>query len=327
MIDKKAQNIEVFNDTQLFYQTDPVLINAVDQSRKGTRLYAEDEYPDLPVVGTIEHLWLVADDPNGSLGAQGAALEAIRAIENGAPNDPVIHGQEIRMDNARTFEAAMKLRKEFPDKKIAVLNFASATRPGGGVKHGSSAQEEALCRCSTLFPTLDRRFLWQQYYDVNRAAHNALYNDVLIYSPGVVICKTDEKVPKRLPQDKFVTVDVISCAAPNLRKNPSNIYNPAAGAPVQISLQQLYEIHLSRAKHIFHIAAYNKVDILVLGAFGCGAFENDPKTVAQAWRMAQTFYRNRFDVIEYTIPKTAYDSKNYDAFHDTLWMLLGEDTK
>ena len=321
-MDKKTQNIAVFADTQQFYQTDPILQAAVNAGRIGTKLYAANDYPDLPVLGTVERLWEIADDPNGSLSAQGAAALAIQEIENGAPFDPVIHGQEFRVDNARTLEAAMKLRKEFPDKKIAVLNFASATRPGGGVKTGSSAQEEALCRCSTLFPTLDRRFLWQQYYDVNRAAKNPLYSDACIYSPGVIICKTDDSHPQRLPQDQFVTIDVISCAAPNLRSKPSNIHNPAAGNPVKITSQQLFEIQLSRAKHILHIAAYNKVDILVLGAFGCGAFENDPDVVARAWRIAMYSYQARFDVIDFAIPAKPGDSKNYDAFHQMFKLYL-----
>ena len=324
--DKKQKLIDIFKDTQDFYENDPFLADAVARSRKETRLYGKDEYPDLPVLGTIENLWLVADDPNGSLAAQGAAMEAILAIEKGAPNDPVIHGGEIRMKNARTFEAAMQLRKEFPDKKIAVLNFASATRPGGGVKLGSSAQEEALCRCSTLFPTLDRRFLWQQYYDVNQAAHNALYDDALIYSPGVIICKTDEAFPKRLAKDDFVSVDVISCAAPNLRMEPSNKYNPMAGKPVSISQQQLYEIQLSRARHILHIAAHNKVDVLILGAFGCGAFQNDPDTVAMAWRMAMYEYQARFDLVEFAIPRSDKDSKNYNAFYNRFEVKLSDES-
>lgn len=71
---------------------------------------------------------------------------------------------------SKTFEAAMRLRKERPDAKIAVLNFASATNPGGGVKSGSSAQEESLCRCSTLYPTLNQRKLW----DISQLAEREL---------------------------------------------------------------------------------------------------------------------------------------------------------
>ena len=317
MTDPRARNMAVFADTQQFYQTDALLRKAVEESKRGTLLYAADEYPELPVMGSLEELWKIADDVNGPIQAQGAAMAAIRAIAKGAPNDPVIHGQEIRLDDARTFEAAVKLRKEFPDKKIAVLNFASATTPGGGVKNGSAAQEEALCRCSTLYAALDRPFLWQQFYLKNRAAHSRLYSDALIYSPGVVICKTDDKAPKRLTRGQFVTVDVISCAAPNLRGDAAD----PSGASARIPLRQLYELQLSRARHVFHIAACQRADILVLGAFGCGAFRNDPKTVASAWRTAQTIYRERFDVIEYAVPKSASE-ENHEAFREVLRELL-----
>nr|MBQ6241264.1 TIGR02452 family protein [Lachnospiraceae bacterium] len=277
MFETQFRNVAVFKDTQAFYRTDPVLIRAVEASCRGTEFFRADAYPDL-----------------GPAAPEGAA-----------------RGGQIRLDNARTLEAAMKLHKEFPDKKIAVLNFASANNPGGGVKRGSGAQEEALCRCSTLYPALDQRMLWDQYYDVNRDAGNSLYTDALIYSPGVMICKTDNSDPQRLPQEDFVAVDVITCAAPNLR--------------FQDAPPDIYEIHLSRARHIFHIAAYKKVDILVLGAFGCGAFRNDPAIVSRAWREAQTAYRNRFDVIEYAIPRNASNSENYDAFRETMQPLLRED--
>lgn len=294
----------------------------MEKSRKNTKLYEPDDYPDLPILGTVESLWAIADNPDGSISAQGAAYAAMKEIENGAPNDPVVHMQEVRVSKHKTFEAAMALHKEFPDKKIAVLNFASATRPGGGVKNGSSAQEESLCRCSTLFPTLDRRWLWQKYYDVNRAAKDVIHTDACIYSPEVVICKTDESIPKRMTPDEFVTVDVISCAAPNLRNEPANWHNPETGKPVRMDGEQLYEIHLKRAQHILHIAAANKVDILVLGAFGCGAFANDPFVVAQAYRMALASYRARFDVIEFAIYCRDYETENYDAFYDKLRILV-----
>lgn len=318
---RKEQLKQVFEDTQQFYTENPILASAVDASRKNMKLYEADDYPDLPILGTVETLWAMADNPDGSLYAQGAAYAAMKAIEQGAPNDPVQHNQEIRLSKHRTFEAAMALHNEFPDKKIAVLNFASATRPGGGVKNGASAQEESLCRCSTLYPTIDRRWLWQKYYDVNRAAKNVLHTDACIYSPGVIICKTDESIPKRMPESDFVTVDVISCAAPNLRNIPANQHNPETGKPITVDRNQLYEIHLNRAYHIFHIAAANKVDILILGAFGCGAFANDPMVVAEAYRTAIIPYRARFDLIEFAIYSSGNKNENYDAFKRFFWMM------
>lgn len=319
MSDIRSQLIEVFKDTQRFYTEDAELAAAVKESRDHTVLYEAEDYPILPVLGTIESLWKIADDPNGSLSAQGAAAESIARIEAGEANDPVDHMQEVRVTKHKTFEAAMALHKEFPDKKIAVLNFASATRPGGGVKTGSRAQEESLCRCSTLFPALDRRWLWQKYYDVNRAAHDVRHTDACIYSPGIVICKTDESIPARMKPADFAVVDVISCAAPNLRGAPSNGHNIETGKAVTMSETELFQLHLKRAKHIMHIAAANKVDILVLGAFGCGAFANDPEVVAKAYHAALASYRARFDVIEFAIYCRASETANYDAFNNIPW--------
>lgn len=320
-MNRKEQLKEVFEDTQRFYEENTVLKEAVETNRNNTKLYEADDYPDLPILGTVESLWAMAENPDGSLYAQSAAYAAMKEIEKGAPNDPIQHNQEVRITKHKTFEAAMALHKEFPDKKIAVLNFASATRPGGGVKIGSSAQEESLCRCSTLYPTIDRRWLWQKYYDVNRVANDVIHTDACIYSPGVIICKTDESIPQRMPENEFVTIDVITCAAPNLRNEPANWHNPETGKPIRMDSNQLYEIHLKRAQHIFHIAAANKVDILILGAFGCGAFRNDPAVVAQAYRIAIIPYKARFDLIEFAIYCRDYEIENYDAFYKEFWML------
>ena len=279
-MDRKTRLIEIFQDTQQFYNTDPTLTSAVAASKAGTRLYNEGAAPALPT--NVRKAGMVA------------------------------------VTKSKTFEAAMRLAKQYPGKKIAVLNFASASRPGGGVKNGSSAQEESLCRCSTLYPTLDRRFLWQNYYDVNRASGDVLHTDACIYSPGVVICKTDSDYPERMPQENWCMVDVISCAAPNLRNEPANKYNPETGESVSILPADLQRIHEQRARQILAVAAANGVDILVLGAFGCGAFRNDPKVVAKAYANVLESMKDLFDLVEFAIYCRDYETENYDAFRKTL---------
>ena len=125
-MDRRETLREVFKDTQQFYREEPILAAAVEQSRTQTKLYEANDYPLIP---------------------QSRACNGL-----------------VRVSQSKTFEAAMRLKKAHPTQKIGVLNFAAATRPGGGVKNGSSAQEESLCRCSTLYPTLDQKWLWENYY-------------------------------------------------------------------------------------------------------------------------------------------------------------------
>ena len=277
----REQLIEVFEDTRRMYETEKELVEAVKASISGTKLYAPDEYPEIT-----------------DRGAQGETV--------------------ITVSGDRSLAAAQRLMRQYPGKKTAVHNFASATNPGGGVKTGSSAQEESLCRCSTLYPTLTQDWLWNQYYQKNRDAHENLHTDACIYSPGIVICKTDDSYPERMEQKDWVTADVISCAAPNLRKRPGNSHNPEYGRAVTISDADLYELHLKRAKHIMHIAATNGAEALVLGAFGCGAFANDPKVVAEAYRDALSDYRQYFRLIEFAVYCRPSETANYDAFREMI---------
>ena len=279
-INKREKLASIFQDTRQFYSTEPMLIVSVESSRKNTILYDDGKTPDFP--------------------------NAVGRVGN------------VAVTRSRSYEAAVRLTRQYPGKRIAVLNFASATNPGGGVVHGSSAQEESLCRCSTLYPTLDQGFLWQEYYNVNRASANVLHTDACIYSPGIVICKTDVDFPERMPQAEWVTVDVISCAAPNLRNTPANQYNPENGHAVNILPNDLQQLHEQRARAILAVAAANDVDILVLGAFGCGAFHNDPRTVAKAYANVLKDCRCYFDLIEFAIFCRDFETENYDAFRGEL---------
>ena len=46
--------------------------------------------------------------------------------------------------------------------EILVLNFANPVNPGGGVRRGARAQEEDLCRRSTLLTSLESIPIWDQ---------------------------------------------------------------------------------------------------------------------------------------------------------------------
>jgi len=263
--------VKIFADTQDFITNDGVLKEAVKFSLEHTKLYNPEDYPELP-------------------------------------NIPKKLGSTLTL-NFKSFQAAMNFHKNMPDKKIAVLNFASATRPGGGVTSGSMAQEESLCRCSTLYPLINQQWLIDRFYMPNREANDPRYNDACIYSQDVVICKTDTDFPERLNHEDFFIVDIITCAAPNLKgmimrqKNYNNI-------------NELFNIHLNRAKHILHISALNNVDILVTGAFGCGAFKNNPEIVAEAWKEALKNYRQKFDYVIFAIYFREHEINNFKAFND-----------
>ena len=113
-----AERIEVFKDTQEWIKQDPSLSKSVAFAKKHTEVFYEDDYP---------------------------------AFDMSKEKDTV-----ITVTGDRSIQAAMRLHRENPDAKIAVMNFANAFHPGGGVTKGSSAQEESLCRTSTLYPLLYR---------------------------------------------------------------------------------------------------------------------------------------------------------------------------
>jgi uncharacterized protein (TIGR02452 family) len=290
-MDQRTVNTVIFRDTVDFYSQDKTLLAETRSSMEKTRLYGADEYPFIPIP---------EEDKEDA---------------------------EIRITRKRSFEAASSLVAEYPSKKVAVLNFASAVQPGGGVKNGSSAQEEALCRCSNLYPTLDQSWLWDSFYNQNRAMSDIRHTDACIYSPEVIICKSDNDSPERLPKNKWCTVDVISCAAPNLNKNIYNKYNPETAVSIAVSDEELFQIHLKRARHIMCVAAANGVKILVLGAFGCGAFRNEPAVVADAYKVACEEFIKYFDIIEFAIYCRDFETTNYSVFYERLFPLTAEGKK
>ena len=277
----REQLIEIFKDTERWYHRDAKLAEAVRKSIAGTKLYGPSDNPPVP-----------------------PAPDGVRT--------------QVTVTGYRSLEAARRLLRENPGRKAAVHNFASATNPGGGVTRGSRAQEESLCRCSTLYPVLDTPELWKQYYQFHRNRHDTRYTDACIYSPGILAVKSDTDLPQRLPESEWLEVDVLTCAAPNLRPRPYNPMNPGGGEPAQVSDEELLELHRSRARHMLTAAAANGVDVLVLGAFGCGAFQNNPEVVARAYREILPEFDGRFIQIEFAVYCSPRDGRNYEAFRRIL---------
>lgn len=244
-------------------------------------------------------------------------MEAVAATKLIRPEDELILPENPGFDTSvdvskrRSFEAAGALRSRYPGQRIAVLNFASATSPGGGVVNGARAQEESLCRCSNLYQCLCREPLLTDYYHDHRERNDRLYTDACIYTSGVTVLKSDENRPRRLSPQEWYQVDVITCAAPNLYFDPD-----------LLSFAEQVELHRNRARRILGAAAANGATVLVLGAFGCGAFKNIPEAVASAyWDVLKEFH-GRFRHVEFAIFCSARETRNYTAFREAFADLL-----
>ena len=211
---------------------------------------------------------------------------------------------KLILERNSTFNAGRRLSSQ----RTAVLNFASATNPGGGVTKGATAQEECLCRCSNLYPVLDTERCWNEFYQPHRDNLNALHNDDIIWTPEIAVFKSDD-----YKAIDITYLDVITCAAPNLREKNVNVFNIDRTLETKIDNNQLHSIHYKRACRIFEVALKKGVENIVVGAFGCGAFKNDPETVAKAWYNAAKVYLSKFNTIDFAI----YDSprsNNYQIF-------------
>ena len=241
-------NWEVMTDTKIHYESDDELMEAVKNSIERQYMVAHEENIDQPKVENSETKYICS--------------------------------------GKRSFEAA----KAYKGKKTAVLNFAN-NHSIGGAPFVAGAQEESLCRCSTLLPCLEamRKPFYQKHirqYEAKEIGN--IGNDDLIYTPDVVVFKTDERTdpiyPKMMEKSEWYKVDVITSAAPEMQRLN---YTP----------KNYEEIITSRVKKILDVAAKEMVEVLILGAWGCGAFKNPMEVVARVFYSLLKYYN--FEVVEF----------------------------
>lgn len=178
-------------------------------------------------------------------------------FEGGTSGSPV-----IEVMNETTLSAGSRMIREGLDP--VVLNFASATSPGGGFLHGARAQEEYLARSSGLYACLPGNPM----YEFHRQRQDSLYTNYVLYSPGVPVFRGENHA---LLEDPF-TIGIITSPAPNAKRIPPDQHLRIEGAMRE------------RIAKVLAVGILHGHDAIVLGAWGCGAFGNDPKLIAGLFR-------------------------------------------
>ncbi|WP_414756446.1 TIGR02452 family protein [Anabaena sp. CCY 9910] len=192
--------------------------------------------------------------------------ENLAKIETKVLNSlPRFSATEFLVRNETTLMGAERIVKSEKFQQVGVLNFASAKNPGGGFIRGAQAQEESLARSSALYKSLLK---CPEYYNFHRHERSLLYSDWMIYSPICPVFKNDDG---ELLAQPYI-VDFITSPAPNAGMIQKNQPHLSVKIP---------QVLMNRTSKLLSLATNQGCDTLVLGAWGCGVFRNDPSIVAQ----------------------------------------------
>lgn len=201
--------------------------------------------------------------------------------------------------------------------RVLVLNFANPVHPGGSVRQGGQGQEKDLCRKSTLLASLESPEA-APFYAAHQASGSPLASDAMILSPGVEIFRDKNGV--LLDDEQTMVVSVLSCAAPRVN------------AGVRPSEQELEQLLYNRIMGMLHVAAACRYHYLVLGAWGCGAFGNDPKQVAQLFfrafkefRRGDYGYYTYFRGVAFAVPDHSSSQDLFRCFQELFWHFYDEE--
>ena len=216
------------------------------------------------------------------------------------PPDSILHNKQhmlfaetwVQVTNETTFGASLRLIKK--GLKPLALNFANGVHPGGGFLHGAKAQEEVLCRSSALYLTL----VDDPMYEAHKRRPASDSTAWSIYSPNVPVFRSDDGKPLSEPW----LLSFITCAAP---------YAPTIGQALAGDLL------MDRIHRVLAIAEAYGYSTLVLGAWGCGAFGNDPARTARDFRQAlENEFSGSFSEIVFAITDWSSERKFLGPFRD-----------
>ena len=207
--------------------------------------------------------------------------------------------------NKDSFSAALSIKERKPDERVLVLNFANPVNPGGGVRRGARAQEEDLCRKSSLLLALEDVSA-KEYYRYNSTLGSLMGSDAMIMNPTVEIIKD---LNGELLEDSTI-VSVMTCAAPVISHGLFGI-----------GQEDVEKLFFNRIVSTIKVAAYYGYKYLVLGAWGCGAFGNDAKTVSYLYykvlediKYKDIALKKLFKEIHFAVLDHSANKYNFNAF-------------
>ncbi|WP_338791229.1 TIGR02452 family protein [Bernardetia sp. MNP-M8] len=173
------------------------------------------------------------------------------------------------------------------NEPVFCLNFASAKNIGGGFLTGAQAQEESIARVTGLSACCFEFF--EEYYQFHRSRKSMLYTDTMIYSPNVPIFKNDEGEYLDKPQK----VSILTSAAVNAG---------VVKCQERDKIEQIIPVMYQRTEKVLAIAHRNGYKNLVLGAWGCGVFQNEPADIAKIFHdLLTTKFENCFEEVVFAI--------------------------
>ena len=200
-----------------------------------------------------------------------------------------------------TRESSLSAARRLGDDAVCLV-FASARSPGGGFLNGARAQEESIARVSALYAC---QMSVPQFYGFHRRQQDLRYSDRVIYSPRVPVFRDENGT---LLEEPYRT-SFLTAAAPNLGAIMTSQPTVAGSVP---------EVLAARAARVLAVAAAHGHRELVLGAWGCGVFRNDPLTVARAFREQLARTGGWFDRAVFAVLDNQQGAPTYNAFADAL---------
>lgn len=211
---------------------------------------------------------------------------------------PKVEDSHILIMKAPTVSALCS--KGISNIKTGVLNFASAKHPGGGYLRGTFTQEESLCYCSNLYETIKDSFM----YDINMEEKNPEYSDYMIGSE-VCFFRNSDLSFREIP----IKAMVITSPAVNVKDMKNK----------KMPIKNTAQIMEKRMEYILKLFAENDCKRIILGAFGCGVFGNNPEEIAEIWRylLNDKGYVNYFTEVIFAIYDKNLEDTNYKVFEKT----------